>query len=298
MHEPRHHNNSLNKTRIAILGFLAFITIVIGFALGRGTGDLGNTDEVATPTTDKKWSILPPLPKDVGQTLDPGEKSIIVETPAEGSSVQKTFIVSGRTQTTNTVITVTVKDGSGFAIAQGKTSQYTEQNAGFGRFSISINLGSYQGSAKIIIDGTNPDTHVERSVTVKEKDALSTKVFFGKKGVSDQNCEAVFPIDRQISVSSAVYREIVESLLKGPENSEKTLGYFTSIPSGVRVKSIAADANGVVTVDFDRTLDARVAGSCRVSAIRSQIIATLKQFPEVRDVIILVEGRGDTALQP
>ena len=72
----------------------------------------------------------------------------------------------------------------------------------------------------------------------------------------------------------------------------------TTIPSGARLKSVAADAEGIVRADFATTLDRGVGGSCRVAAIREQITRTLKQFPEVRDVVISVNGRTEDILQP
>ena len=51
-------------------------------------------------------------------------------------------------------------------------------------------------------------------------------------------------------------------------------------------------------VDFDEQLEFQVGGSCRVSAIRAQIIQTIKQFSTVKDVIISINGRTEDILQP
>ncbi len=56
--------------------------------------------------------------------------------------------------------------------------------------------------------------------------------------------------------------------------------------------------DGAAYVDFDKTLDQNVAGSCRVIAIRAEITQTLKQFPNVNDVIISIDGRTEDILQP
>jgi spore germination protein GerM len=50
--------------------------------------------------------------------------------------------------------------------------------------------------------------------------------------------------------------------------------------------------------DFNERLEYQVGGSCRVSAIRAQISETLKQFPTIKDVIILINGRKEDVLQP
>ena len=56
--------------------------------------------------------------------------------------------------------------------------------------------------------------------------------------------------------------------------------------------------DGILRVDFDGTLEFGAGGSCRVTAIRSQIRETVKQFPSVRDVVISINGRTEDILQP
>jgi spore germination protein GerM len=54
---------------------------------------------------------------------------------------------------------------------------------------------------------------------------------------------------------------------------------------------------GVATADFTKEMTAYGGGSARVNAIQEQITLTLKQFPSVKEVRILVDGKLD-ALQP
>lgn len=51
-------------------------------------------------------------------------------------------------------------------------------------------------------------------------------------------------------------------------------------------------------IDFDERLEFQVGGSCRVAAISAQIRETLKQFPQVKEVIISINGRTEDILQP
>ena len=85
--------------------------------------------------------------------------------------------------------------------------------------------------------------------------------------------------------------------MKGPTVTEKAAGVFTSINDGVTVKALTI-VKGVARVDFDKSLEREVGGSCRVSAIRSQIENTLKQFSSVSSVIISVDGNSQDVLQP
>ena len=89
----------------------------------------------------------------------------------------------------------------------------------------------------------------------------------------------------------------MEELLKGVTEEEKNNGFFTNINSGVKINSLDLN-NGILKIDFDDEIEFQVGGSCRVTAIRAQIIETLKQFSTVKEVIISVNGRVDDILQP
>lgn len=128
---------------------------------------------------------------------------------------------------------------------------------------------------------------------------VSVQLFFGssEKDPQSLHCDAVYPVARRIPQTSMPAHAALELLLDGPNQEEQARGYFTSIKPGVEVKSLSID-EGKARAEFNRALDEDVAGSCRVTAIRSQIESTLKQFKSVREVEILVEGRTETVLQP
>jgi spore germination protein GerM len=102
---------------------------------------------------------------------------------------------------------------------------------------------------------------------------------------------------RIVPKTEAVARAALEELLKGPTDREKADKYFTAINPGVEIQKLVVE-NGIAKVDFNETLDNPGGGSCRVSAIRTQITQTLKQFPTVKDVIISIDGRIEDILQP
>ena len=135
----------------------------------------------------------------------------------------------------------------------------------------------------------------------------SIKVFFANTQ-QDPNtlyCDRTYPISRAISrpttnlesrLGELAYVALKE-LLKGPTETEKAQGFFTSINSGTKIQKISI-VEGIATADFSEVLNEGVAGSCRVMAIRSQITETLKQFPEIKEVIISVNDDSETILQP
>lgn len=139
-------------------------------------------------------------------------------------------------------------------------------------------------------------------ISQNQIETTTVKVYFSNSEVvarSDPglSCSKVFPLDRIIPKTAAVARSALEELLKGPTNTEKNAGFFTSINLGVKIQSLIIE-NGTAKVDFDEQLEYQVGGSCRVSAIRAQITETLKQFPTVKNVVISINGRTEDILQP
>ncbi len=127
----------------------------------------------------------------------------------------------------------------------------------------------------------------------------TVKAFFSNSEMNPGmlDCKPVYGVDRTIKKTTAVGRAALEELLKGPTEEEKSGKYFTSINSGVSINSLTIE-NGIAKVDFDKQIEYQLGGSCRVSAIRSQIEETLKQFSTVSSVVISVDGRIEDALQP
>jgi hypothetical protein len=160
--------------------------------------------------------------------------------------------------------------------------------------------------AKLIFQKDNPsdlpanDNALIMPVTLGAEEPI-IRVFFGKNttsNTSNDDCRIVVPVTRgAYSDINTSARTAVEELLKGPTETEKNSGYFTSINPDVKIQKFSIE-DGIAKVDFDKQLEFQMGGSCRVSAIRAQITQTLKQFPEIREVIISIDGRTEDILQP
>src|SRR3989344_7079781 len=150
----------------------------------------------------------------------------------------------------------------------------------------------------------------EQSLILKsiESEYDSIFVFFSNNIMASEvsDCNVTYPVRRDVNLTTEVensrghlgelvYRSLSE-LLKGPDDVEKDLGYFTSLNEDSKVQKISIE-NGVATIDFSAKLNEGVTSSCRIHAIRSQITKTLKQFPEIKEVIILINGELKEILQ-
>lgn len=141
----------------------------------------------------------------------------------------------------------------------------------------------------------------------KEREYLSVIVFFSNLTEDPQTlyCDKTYPVERAVTrlsdnknseLGEVAYLALTE-LINGPAGFEKDNGYFTSINAETKIQNIIIEG-GVATVDFNQAFNDGVGGSCRVQAIRSQITETLKQFSEIKEVVISVNGDSENTLQP
>jgi hypothetical protein len=137
-------------------------------------------------------------------------------------------------------------------------------------------------------------TTFDPNLSTGEKTSL--RVFFGNS-TQGAECEEVVAITREVPKVVAIGRAALEELLKGLTPAEELQGFSTALNTGVKINSLTI-SDGVARVDFDSELNADVAGSCRVQAIRAQIEETLKQFPTVESVIISINGKAESILEP
>lgn len=279
---------------------------IVGFILGRVSG--APASFLTGANTAKDFPLLPAPPKTggyYGQTLSAAklEKDLIVEVPVEGASVTGDILdVSGRAKVgKQAVVLVTVKAEDGSILATTESKVETAEAGQYGRFDSAIPLPAHapgKASVELVLrEGENVTARETRSFGFTEANTVPVRLYFSLNGNPSDTCDVVHPVERLVSSKLAVYRAVIDELLKGPTVNEKNVGYSTSIPVNAALKSVAADADGVVTADFTEALARGVSGPCRPATIRSQIAVTLRQFPEVRDVIITINGKTEV-LQP
>lgn len=126
----------------------------------------------------------------------------------------------------------------------------------------------------------------------------TVNVYFGNKEMgSSEDCSKVFPISRTILNAETFGPGALEALLKGVSEEEKKSGYFTNLNDGILVQRFEIK-DKVAYVDFDSKFNEGVAGSCKITAIKSQIENTLNNLPDIDSVIISVNGKTEGILEP
>jgi hypothetical protein len=124
-------------------------------------------------------------------------------------------------------------------------------------------------------------------ITLAAPAAATVRLYFGNRLADPKglNCGEVYPAERAVRSDLAEPRQALDLLLAGPTAGEQALGFVSSLPAGSRVEEFAVrgDAASVALVAPGAT-----AGSCLATAIRAQMIQTLRQFPSIRAVTLVL----------
>lgn len=234
-------------------------------------------------------------------------KNLILEQPKANEVVQSPLIVRGRAKLwyfegSFPIRLVDENDMNIQSYVQAQDDWMTDEFVSFeGKIEFNVSATT---TAWLILEKDNPsglpefDEQSSVPVILLPTETMKIKAFFNNSDLDPEaSCNKVFYVEREIPKTQAVARAAINELLKGATESEKDQGFFTSINPGVEIQSLVIE-NGVAKIDFTEQLQFQVGGSCRVSAIRAQIIETLKQFPTISDVIISINGRTEDILQP
>lgn len=156
--------------------------------------------------------------------------------------------------------------------------------------------------------------------------------FTDTKMVNDSGAQyedMVRPVIRRVRVTDDIAAAAIREMLTGPTREEQERGLVTSMPDRATIKAKTEAAvrfarsfpnaevarqsrymRGVVTLlrlriddgtayaDFSNEIHAYGGGGMPSALISTQIVKTLRQFPEIGAVVISVEGRTANVLQP
>lgn len=149
----------------------------------------------------------------------------------------------------------------------------------------------------LVIDST-PGTGIIENEPTSNEPTKTVEVFFNNSRLDPEfSCYKVFPVTRVVPSGQDEKLYAIAQLLAGPTEEDKLAQYDTSLNPGTTLRSLRV-ADRTAYADFDKQLDFQVGGSCRVGAIRAQITETLKQFAEVDEVVISIQGETEEILQP
>ena len=119
--------------------------------------------------------------------------------------------------------------------------------------------------------------------SAKQAEKIGIKVYYP----DDNGMKLVAETRTVETTQDGKYKATMESLLSGT----KAKGVITIIPKKTKLKSVAVK-DGIATVDFSEDLVKNFAGgSTGEEMLVGSIVNTLTEFPEVKSVQILLEGK-------
>jgi len=235
--------------------------------------------------------------------------AVRVFSPEDDSALGLPLVIEGEvSMASGASLQYRLRELDGYALREDEVALPRGGSGQYVSFLVSASYPAPMGTGGVLevfsVSGSKTKRVEENLVTIPVTfapvEAMELKVFFGNGERNPQAlaCDVSYPVPRRIALATDdLPRTVLQELLRGPTIIERGQKFFTSIPKGVTVRSLTMEGE-TLTVDFSPELTEGVAGSCRVSAIRSQIERTLKQFPSMKEVVISVDGRSDDVLQP
>lgn len=233
-------------------------------------------------------------------------RNITISSPRPDDAITgNALTLSGTARTFENAFAYRVTGGDGGILAEGHSMAKGEMGH-FNPYSLRVPLKpGYTGDALLEVfqfsakDGSEIDkvSIPIRVVSDGTAGLMTLRIYLtnAAKGTA-KDCRAVFARNRQVEKTVAVAERALNALLEGPSDAERREGYGSEIPAGTRLRDITIE-NGRAVADFSPELN-RIAGACAVTAARSQIEQTLRQFPTVTSVTITVNGSPKEVLQP
>jgi spore germination protein GerM len=96
-------------------------------------------------------------------------------------------------------------------------------------------------------------------------------------------------VSRRIPLSGTPLQDTLEALILGPEAGEIRRGLISLIPPDTRILGVVIE-DGTARINCSEEFQYNTAGMEGFAAQLTQIIWTATEFPNVRDVQILIEG--------
>jgi len=172
----------------------------------------------------------------------------------------------------------------------------------FVRNDITIKVDGAKQEGKVnIIDEFKEETTTDKQLVVTTTDYVIIAYYPNtKQDPNMEDCSKVYPLKRRAEKKyDSNIVNTVRGLLFPLSTEEKEQGFVSAIPDKTFLQYIKIDNNGTAEVNFSGQI-AKVAGSCAVTAIRSQITETLMQFPAIKKITICINGncKQEEILQP
>lgn len=282
----------LSSALIAVLILLKFDVL----QLANNPQDTDGGGDVVDVTDDEEGTDT-----SVNAPIVSASGNVLISSPVSSEIVGLPLVIIGKARVFENTLNYRLLDEDGSVLVEGNAMTSATDSGVMGDYKITTTYPSPRGtsgtvevfdySAKdgSVIDLASVPVVFPQIATMEVKEYWTT-------ADSGTDCGLVASSVHRVPKSVATAHAAISELLRGPDATDVSNGFGTSIPPFVTLKSITIDS-GVAKVEFNSNIE--VGGSCRVTSMRAQIESTLKQFPTVTSVVITSEGRTPAeSLQP
>lgn len=143
------------------------------------------------------------------------------------------------------------------------------------------------GSSQAVVSGSSSSS-AGSSAALQEAAVLDISVYY-----PDVNATGLVAVTKTVKAQETEkYQAAVEALLAGTDDKRLTEVF----PKKAKLREVSV-SGGVAKVDFDKNLTAGfVGGSTGEEMLVGSLVNTLTEFPEIKKVQILVEGKAIDSL--
>lgn len=282
----------LGAAFVAVLILLKFDVI----HLAKDSRDLDGGGDVVDVPDDGSETDTP-----VNVPIVSASGNVLVSSPSSGETIGLPLVIIGKARVFENTFNYRLLDQDGSVLVEGHAMTNAADVGLMGDYTVTTSYSAPTGTTGTVevFDYSAKDGSVvdlaRVPVVFPQTTTMEVKEYWTTVD-SAADCGVVASSVHRVPKSVATAHAAIAELLKGPDATDVSKGFGTSIPSSVTLKSITIDS-GVAKVEFSGEIEA--GGSCRMQSIRAQIESTLKQFPTVTAVVITSEGRtAAESLQP
>lgn len=282
----------LGAVFIAVVILLKFDVL----QLAKGPQDIDGGGDVVDVIDDEEETETP-----VNAPVVSASGNVSISSPSNDEIIGLPLVITGKARVFENTFNYRLLDQDGSVLAEGHAMTNAADAGLMGDYTVTTSYAAPKGTDGIVevfdysakdgsvVDLASVPVVFPQTATMEVKEYWTT-------ADSGTDCGIVAASVHRVPKSVATAYAAISELLRGPDATDASKGFGTSIPPFVTLKSITIDS-GVAKVEFNSNIEA--GGSCRMQSIRAQIESTLKQFPTVTSVIITSEGRtAAESLQP
>lgn len=123
---------------------------------------------------------------------------------------------------------------------------------------------------------------------------ITLRIFFNNSSRNQESdCRKVYPVNRQVTKTTAVAKAALNELFAGPTTAEKAEGYSSFFSSATKniLKSVKVEEEtAYVNLTDIRPIIPNASTSCGSAQFLAEVETTLKQFPTIKKVIFAING--------